>query len=238
MLFRLKSYLRIKDNRTLSLLPPRDTQHPRINADKAIAEAKKNSAASLEFEERILSAQSNLNFRKMNGRFDADLFLEYGLTQSAELIEDAYRNPLDQQQLSLGINVPLLDWGVARGQIRVAESNLEMEQTSVEQETIDYEQNVFLSVMQFNMQKEQLFIAAKSDTVAQKRFDVTQKRYMIGQVNDVLELNNAQIDNDNAKIGYYQSLRSYWNNYFELRRLTLYDFFEDQMIIFDIRDIM
>jgi hypothetical protein len=61
---------------------------------------------------------------------------------------------------------------------------------------------------------------------------------MIGQVNDVLELNNAQIDNDNAKIGYYQALRNYWDNYFELRRLTLYDFFENRMLIFDIRDIM
>ena len=238
MLFRLRSYLRIKDNRTLALIPPRETQHPLISAGKAVTEAKKNSASSLEFEERLLTAQSNLNFRKMNGRFDADLFLEYGLTQSAGMIQEAYQDPRDQQQLSLGINIPILDWGVSRGQIRVAESNLDMEETSVEQEIIDFEQNVFLSVMQFNMQKEQLIIAAKSDTVAQKRFDVTQKRYMIGQVNDVLELNNAQIDNDNARIGYYQALRNYWNNYYELRRLTLYDFFDEQLLIFDIRDIM
>ena len=142
------------------------------------------------------------------------------------------------KQLNLGISVPILDWGVARGRIRVAESNLDLEQTSVDQDIIDFEQNVFLSVMRFNMQEEQLIIAAKSDTVAQKRYDITQKRYMIGQVNDVLELNNAQIDNDNAKIGYYQALRNYWNNYYDLRQLTLYDFFDDQMLIFDIRDIM
>jgi outer membrane protein TolC len=238
MLFRLKSYLRIKDNRVLILTPPRQTYHPDIIADLAISEAKKNSATALEFDERLLSAESNLNFAKMDGRFDANLYLEYGLTQSAPSVQDAYKDPRDQQQLSLGIAVPLLDWGVARGKIRVAESNLDMEQTSVEQEIIDFEQNIFLSVMQFNMQEDQLIIAAKSDTVAQKRFDITQKRYMIGQVNDVLELNNAQIDNDNAKIGYYQALRNYWDNYFELRRLTLYDFFENRMLIFDIRDIM
>jgi outer membrane protein TolC len=238
MLFRLKSYLRIKDNRHLVLIPPHQTFHPDISADRAITEAQKNSATSLEFDERLLAAESNLNFARMDGRFDANLYLEYGLTQSAPTIQDSYKDPRDQQQLSLGISVPLLDWGVAKGKIRVAESNLDMEQTSVEQEIIDFEQNIFLSVMQFNMQEDQLNIAAKSDTVAQKRFDVTQKRYMIGQVNDVLELNNAQIDNDNAKIGYYQALRSYWDNYFELRRLTLYDFFDDRILIFDIRDIM
>ena len=92
--------------------------------------------------------------------------------------------------------------------------------------------------MQFNMQEDQLRIAAKADTVAQKRFDITQKRYIIGQVNDVLELNNAQIDNDNAKQAYYQTLRTYWNNYFELRKFTLYDFLNNQMLIFDIREVM
>jgi outer membrane protein TolC len=113
-----------------------------------------------------------------------------------------------------------------------------LEQTSVEQEVIDFEQNVFLSVMEFNMQKNQLFIAAKSDTVAQKRYDVTQKRYMIGQVNDVLELNNAQIDNDNARKGYYSALRNYWINFYQLRKMTLYDFPGNKMLIFDIRDIL
>ena len=142
------------------------------------------------------------------------------------------------QQLDIGLSVPILDWGKAKGQIKVAESNFELEQTSVEQEVIDFEQNIFLTVMQFNMQKNQLFIAAKADTVAQKRYDVTQKRYMIGQVNDVLELNNAQIDNDNARMGYYSALRNYWINYYELRKMTLFDFLDDKMLIFDVRQIM
>ncbi len=238
MLFRLKSYLRLKGDFALVLVPPAETSHPEIKADRAITEARKNTSTSLDFDQRILEAKSSLAYAKLNGRFDANLNLVYGLNNNAGTLPDAYKNPSDLQIVNLGMNIPILDWGVARGNIKVAESNLEMEQTSVDQDVIDFEQNVFLSVMQFNMQKEQLIIAAKSDTVAQKRYDVTQKRYMIGVVNDVLELNNAQIDNDNAKIGYYQALRSYWDNYYELRRLTLYDFFSDQMLIFDIRDIM
>ena len=237
-LFRLKSYLRLKESRPITLIPPVNTAHFDVTADKAVGEAKKNTATSLEFQERMITAESEVNRAKMDGRFDADLYLEYGLTQSTEDIENVYKNPEDQQLLNLGISMPLLDWGKARGQIKVAQSNYELEQTAVEQEVIDYEQNVFLSVMQFNMQKDQLFIAAKADTVAQKRYDITSKRYMIGQVIDILDLYNAQIENDNYKKGYYQALRSYWNNYFELRRLTLYDFRDNRMLIFDIRDIM
>jgi outer membrane protein TolC len=222
----------------LVLVPPSSTEHFEVLAAKAIAEAKKNTATSLEFQERMLNAESQVRQAKMNGRFDADLYLEYGLTQSTPEFSDVYKDPRNQQQASLGIRMPILDWGSARGQIKVAESNYELEQTSVDQDIIDFEQDVFLSVMQFGMQKTQLYIAAKADTVAQKRYDITQKRYMIGQINEVLDLNYAQIENDNARKGYYQALRNYWNNYYELRRLTLYDFREDKMLIFDIRDIM
>jgi outer membrane protein TolC len=238
MLFRLKSYLRLKNTDAIQLLPPSETRHDVISAAKALDEARKNTSASIDFQERLITAESDVRRAKMDGRFDANLYVEYGLTQSTESISNIYKNPDDMQQLDFGITVPILDWGKAKGQIKVAESNFELEQTSVEQEIIDFEQNIFLTVMQFNMQKNQLFIAAKADTVAQKRYDVTQKRYMIGQVNDVLELNNAQIDNDNARMGYYSALRSYWVNYYELRKMTLYDFLDDKMLIFDIRQIM
>jgi outer membrane protein len=238
MLFRLKSYLRIKNADVIQLLPPAETRHDVISAAKALDEARKNTSSSIEFQQRLITAESQVRRAKMDGRFDANLYVEYGLNQSAATIPDAYKNPDEFQQVNFGMTIPILDWGKARGQINVQESNLELEQTAVEQEVIDFEQNVFLTVMQFNMQKNQLFIAAKADTVAQKRYDVTQKRYMIGQVNDVLELNNAQIDNDNARKGYYSALRSYWLNYYQLRKMTLYDFLDNKMLIFDIRQIM
>jgi outer membrane protein TolC len=172
----------------------------------------------------MLEAESELNRAKREGRFDAELFASFGLTQTSNEISNAYVDPLDEEVVTLGITVPLLDWGKARGNIKMAESSLDLVTTAVEQEKIDFQQNVFLNVMQFNMQEKQLEIAAKSDTVAQKRYEVTQKRYMIGKVNDVLELNNAQIDNDNAKMNFYRSLMTYWKSYYEIRKLTLYDF--------------
>jgi outer membrane protein TolC len=237
-IFQLKSYLRLKDESRIELVSDIDTYHFPIKAAKAIAEARKNTSSALGFDERLLRAESDVRRAKMDGRFDANLYLEYGLTQSALNVGEAYQDPQNQQNLRLGFTLPILDWGVARGNIKVAESSQELEITAVEQELIDFEQNIFLSVMQFSMQEKQIQIAAKSDTVAQKRFDITQKRYLIGKINDVLELNKAQIDNDEAKLGYYGALRTYWTNYYEIRKLTLYDFLNDRMIIFDIRDVL
>ena len=230
-LFLFKSYLRLKDDRPIKLIPPDDITYFDVPVEKAIIEAENNTSSGLEFRRRMLEAESQLNRAKMEGRFDAELFASFGLTQTTFDIKTAYQNPLDEERVTLGISLPLLDWGKARGNIKMAESSLDLVATTVEQERIDFEHNVFLKVMQFNMQKKQLRIAAKSDTVAQKRFEVTQKRYMIGMVNDVLELNNAQIDNDRSKLDYFRALETYWKSYFELRKLTLYDFKRDLPIV-------
>ena len=236
-MFMFKSFLRIKDDENINLIPPTNTLHFEIRVQKAIDEAKKNSSTGLDFEKRLLQAASNMNYAQLNNRFDAELYAVYGLTKSGPSFEDVYKTPLDQQQLTLGISIPIMDWGLAKGKIKMAESNQELVITSVEQERIDFEQSIFLNVMQFNMQKNQLFIAAKSDTVAQKRYEITQQRYLIGKVNDVLELNNAQIDSDRSQKEYSRTLQSYWINYFELRKLTLYDFEKDRIILFDINEI-
>jgi len=233
-LFVFKSFLRLKDDSKIVLIPPSETEYFHVPAQIAIEQAKQNTSTGLAFQRRILEAESEINRAKMDGRFDADIFAMFGLTQTSDNVSDAYNNPLDEERITIGMTVPILDWGKARGKIKLAESNMDLVQTAVDQEKIDFEQNIFIEAMNFNMQKKQLLIAAKSDTVAQRRFNVTQKRYLIGKVNDVLELKNAQIDNDNAKMGYYRALRTYWKSYYQVRKLTLYDFERKMPIQIDV----
>ncbi len=237
-LFLFKSYLRLKNNAEIVLIPPAVKSFFDIPLEKAISEAKNNTSTGLAFKRRTLEAESKVNKAKMQGRFDANIYAEFGLTQTSDVFKDAYKNPSQQEKVRVGITLPILDWGRARGNIKMAESNRDLELTSIDQERIDFEQNIYLQVMQFGMQKKQLYIAAKSDTVAQKRFDVTHKRYLIGKVNDVLELNNAQIDNDNARKNYITTLKNYWINYYQLRKMTLFDFENNLPITVDIENII
>ena len=45
---------------------------------------------------------------------------------------------------------------------------------------MDFEQEVILKVMQFNLQDDQLQIAGKADTIARNRFEVSKQRFLIG----------------------------------------------------------
>lgn len=235
--FRFKSYLRIKDEVRIELIPPSDINFFKIDPLNAVDLAYKNSATSMDFNKRLLEAARDVNRARLEGRFDAEFNAVVGLTQTGMTVPDAYYNPLDQRQVSLGLNIPILDWGVARGKIKIAQSQEEIVKNSVEQEIIDFKRNVYLKVLQFNMQQNQLKIAAKADTVAKKSFDVTKGRYLIGKINSILDLNNAQIETDSAEKAYYDALLMFWRSYYEIRKLTLFDFQKNEQLMFNFIDI-
>ena len=77
--------------------------------------------------------------------------------------------------------------------------------------------------MQFNRQDDQVALSAKSDTISQMRYNVTKERFLIGKI-DVLDLNIAQTERDAAKQKYINTLSNFWQFYYNMRRLTLFDF--------------
>lgn len=236
-LFRFKSFLRIKDDTKIKLIIPDDINPFSVNTAIAIEQAKYNSSEALSFSRQLIEAESQVAQAKQDGRFDAELFAVYGLTNNTESIDMLTNNPLDQQQLRLGVTLPILDWGVARGKIKMAQSNQEIVRTTVEQDQLDFDQEVFLLVTRFNMQHNQVVIAAKADTVAQKGYEVTKARYLIGKIT-ITDLNIAQNESDRSKSSYINTLRTYWRNYYDLRRLTLYDFENENSIEVDHKELL
>jgi len=232
-MFRLKSFLRLQDEEPIELIPPVEyLEFFDIPVDEAIVKATMNNSKTLGFERRLLESDREVNRAKRTDRFSAVLFAQYGLSQNGEQFGEVYQSPQSQQQLSLGIHIPILDWGLAKGRIKIAQSDREIIRTAVEQEEIDFEQSVYLEVMNFKMQQRQLEIAAKADTVAQKGFKISKQRYMIDKIS-ITDLNLAQVNKDNSQISFIRTLQDYWINYFRLRQLTLYDFKTLQEITID-----
>ncbi|NOR87743.1 MAG: TolC family protein [Bacteroidales bacterium] len=235
-IFKLKSFLRLKGEFSIQLLIPKATFFDEIDREKALQLALENSSVLKEFDKRLLEAQAGVNEAKTANGLNANLYAVYGLTKSASQFNDAYRDPRDQQQLMLGLQVPILDWGQRKGQVKMAQSQEELVKTSVEQERIDFNASIVYKVADFNMQKNQLLIAGKSDTIAQKSYKVTKNRYLIGKIG-VTDLNIAQKDTDRAKIGYIKALQTYWVNYYNIRKSTLYDFQESKELDVDYQAI-
>ncbi|MCX6245491.1 MAG: TolC family protein [Bacteroidetes bacterium] len=236
-LFNFKSFLRIQEEDSIILEPPVNMKFFTVSPVRAIEEASNNTSTAEDFKRQLLEADMNVNMVKMTGRFDADLSAVFGYNQTASTISEAYNNPQDLEQVTLSLNLPILDWGVARGRIKMAESQREIVKNQVEQGLIDFKQGIYRDVMKFNMQKFQLEIAAKADTVAKKSYQITQDRYMIGKISDFQEIYTAQTETDNQENLFYAALQNYWQRYFGLRKMTLYDFQHQAPINFSLEDV-
>jgi len=220
---KLRSFLGFNQTVRLELLIPNEIPDLQVDVNEVLKLAEENNPELIALERQLVEAQSNVAQAKAEKGLNANLTASYGLRDQDPLLNMAYDQPNRQQTVRVGFSLPILDWGQGRGRFKMAQSSEELTRVQVEQSRVDFEQNLMLDVHQFNMQNDQVRIAAKSDTVAAKMFEVTKQRFLIGKI-DVLELNNADTKKDQNKRSYIQALNNYWSYYYNMRALTLFDF--------------
>ncbi|MDR0296225.1 MAG: TolC family protein [Prevotellaceae bacterium] len=220
---RLRSFLGFNELVTVEIIIPTDVPRIFLDLEQVLMWAKKNNPDLLAYQRQLLEAERRVAEETAATGFQANLNASFGLNQSAPTIEGAYRDPYDAETVRITLGIPILDWGRGKGRVRMAKSNQAIVKNQVEQDYADFEQDVVLKVRQFNMQDVQFQIAAKSDTIAQKRYEVSKQRFLIDKIT-ITDMNNAQMDRDRSQQNYVSALRNYWNFYFTIRQLSLYDY--------------
>ena len=225
----LRSFLGFQRDVTLKVIPEGKVPQFEIPLGEALKMAFENSPEPDMYKRMQLQSQSNLAYAKANAGLKADLYVQFGLSQTGDKFTDSYRNPMNQQYASIGISLPILDWGRGKGQIRVAKSNVDLVNTQAEQGMKDFELNVARMVRQFNLQSQYVKVASKTDRTADRRYEVAKRLYILGK-STILDLNAAITEKDAARRSYISALKSYWSLYYGLRSMTGYDFEKNQKI--------
>lgn len=220
--FRLVSYLGLNDSLDWHPVVPREFPIAEISLDAAQAHAETAHPDMIAYLRQEQEAKQRVAQAQEARGFAANLRASFGLTQRATTLPETYKDPLYQYGARLGITVPILDWGKGKGRVKMAQSNLEMTQTTIARTKMEFQQNLYVQVMRYNQQRDQLTLAAKADTIAQSRYYIAKQRFLIGKI-DVLTLDDAQLARDNARTAYIRAMQSCWSVYFGLRRLTLFD---------------
>jgi outer membrane protein len=170
-----------------------------VRADRAVSEARWNSGAG--------------------GTVNAS----YGLNATGGNAGDAYKSLLNSQQFSFSVSLPIWQWGAHSATVEAARADRDAARDGAELSRAQLDLNAHFAALQLTQARTGLVIASKADTVAQKRFEVAYNRYVIGKI-AIDNLYLAQTEKDQALQGYAQALRAYWVAYYQLRKLTLYDF--------------
>ncbi len=225
----LQAYLGTKSVQDMILEVPATVPEFLIDPDLALDQALANRQEAIEFKRRMLEAEREVDRARGDTGLNMNLFGSFGLTNQANDLPDIYQNPQDQQRLQVGFTIPIVDWGRQKSRIKTAEANYQLEQYTVEQDRVNFQQEVYTQVKTLEMLRDQVKITQKADDISQRRYNIAKNRYLIGKIS-ITDLTIALTEKDQAKRDYINSLGNFWQAYYNLRQLTLYDFKENKEI--------
>lgn len=221
-LFNLFSYLRISDYDGIELTPPDMIPNIIINSNDALQTAFAKSSHQTEQELTMLNARQTLAQAKSAKGIQMQLTGDIGFSKTADHFSSAYRNLQDNEIVGITLTLPIFDWGVQKGRVKVAKSNLELAKTQIEQNQASYIQNLKRQVIMFNFQGEQCKTSKRAQDISLERYNITKKRFEAGTIT-VTDLNTSMQEREAAKYQYLAQLRNFWVYYYTLRKSTLYD---------------
>jgi outer membrane protein TolC len=176
-----------------------------------------------------VQAQRQVNSARLQNQFSARLTAGFGYNQTAQVFDEAYSSPLQQQRFGLQIDMPLVRWGAGRADVAAARADEARIAALSKRAHRQLAQDAYFAARRFRQTELQLNVGAKADTVATRRFAVAKDRYVIGKIG-IGDLYIAQTEKDAALQAYVQAIRAYWQAYYDLRRVTLYDFQQGRRI--------
>lgn len=223
----LKTALGIPREPSLDVFLPPALPQVNVSPEYALERAIENSPLLQQLELQKFAAKRNLQQAKLNGRFSANFNASFGLNQTAATFSDSYQKTVSQQAVSLGVQIPIIQWGQTKAEVDAALAGMRSTELAADQTTQEYRDDVYYQVLGLRQLYRQLEISARSDTVAQKRYEITKNRYLIGKV-DIQSLFIAQSEKDAAQQTNVANLRTYYLALARLRATTLYDFIGDR----------
>ncbi|MDQ6481963.1 TolC family protein [Dyadobacter sp. LHD-138] len=226
---KLKMFLSSRDERALELEVPQELDEFTIDPQRALDEAFANRADAITFARRLLEATRDVVQAKKENGLNASVSATFGLSNQGPRPGDIYVKPQDREFVELQFTLPIMTWGRNKARTEVAKANQEFAQQSVEQDKLTFEQEIFTQVTLLQMLQKQVKLTKLADQIAANRYQIAQDRFILSNLS-VTDLGIAMQEKDRAKRDYILALRDYWQSYYTLRLLTLYDFERNQKI--------
>ncbi len=221
-MFTLRSFLDLEP--TVEIEPEIPTGIPVVEVTyaDALEKALANNKFVRNLRRRQLEADYEVAKAKGNLR-QISLFAQIGYTGTDHRVSDAYRRLKDNQVVEIGLSIPLIDWGVRKGRLNMAKNNLNILEIQARQDELSMEEDVIMTVSDFNIQRQLVSSAIEALDLAETSYAQTRQRFIIGKA-DLNTLTLSQNRQQDANKNYITSLQNYWLSYYKLRKLTLFDF--------------
>lgn len=164
----------------------------------------------------IIEASKNVEQNKRRRFVEANIDISVGFNQYAERFRSTYKRPMQQDAISVGVSIPLIDWGIKKKKQRIAETNLKMVENEGESQIEEIERQLRTAINSYNAQLKRIQIKNRRIELAEIVLNDALERFKIGnyELKQVMEAMNLY---QTAESEYINSLRDCWLNFFHIK---------------------
>lgn len=228
-MFQLASFLNLDKETSLKITLPDRPIAVIIPIEKALEQTRANNPEIIALKQNILESRRTVDRTRKESYFNMSLNASIGFNQVSDQFKEIWKDLRQQDMVALSVSIPIIDWGVRKGKYNMAKNNLSVVETSAQQSQQAIEEEVIMTVNDFNIQSDVIQSAEEACTLAESAYEDTRMRFIIGK-SDINSLSLALSRKDAAQKNYISALRNYWLSYYKIKRLTLYDFESDRPI--------
>ena len=145
------------------------------------------------------------------------------MSGTAATFDESFATLKDQEVVGLSLTIPIMDWGLGKGRVKMAKAQSERTHSELEQKMVDFRQDLFTKVTEFNNQYSQCEISRRAAEIAEESYNIALKNFGEGTIS-VTDMNQIRTERDNALNNYITNIGNFWNSYFGIRKATLFDY--------------
>lgn len=161
----VKSFLGLDPDINISLKMPESLPEMTIDGDVAVGKALDNSSFLIAQNVLKMEAEREVARAKGNKGLSVQVNTQFGLSNSASNFADSYNNLLDKEIFGLTLKVPLMDWGMGEGRVKLNKAKYEATLNKIQQAIIDYKEDIYIQVMKFNAQRDFCMLVSRAKEI-------------------------------------------------------------------------
>lgn len=214
---RLFSFLRLEDTGQPLLLPT--TPSMRVIAyEEALDAARENNPAYRNAREEVMVAEQQAEKTRLQNAFmQSSVDVNVGVQSNM-----GYGSQRSFAVGSVTLSIPIMDGGLAKSRKHVAEYDLRYAESQVEESERSLELEVRTLLDDFNTQQDLLLRTSDAIQLADESFAMARELYAGGDI-DINTFILALQRKDDAYQNYLQSLQAYWDSWYALAKLCLFE---------------
>ena len=204
---------------------------PSVDLNTAIDQAIHNRARSSGIRLRMAEANRDIEQAEKDRGVALDISASLGINNTAETFSGLQYHFLDRELLSIGLRMPITDWGRRRINRQLANIQLDHLQKTLDEEERSITRQVIDLYRHYDFLREKMEVNTIALHTAEEIYESVRDQYLRGSI-DWVSLQQNRSNLDNAILVFHQTRADAVRTYYQIRSLVLYDFERNEPLIY------